>query len=56
MRLNLAINYSGRNELVDAVNTIIDEARIEGRLDSLVVDEALIGAVLLRPACPNRIC
>src|SRR5271165_2776157 len=32
MRLNLAINYSARNELVDAVNAIVDEARIEGRL------------------------
>src|SRR5579862_3652078 len=40
MRLNLAINYSARNELVDAMNTIIDEARIEGRLSSLVVDES----------------
>src|SRR5947209_12555353 len=33
MRLNLAINYSARHELVDAVNAIVDEARIEGRLD-----------------------
>src|SRR5580658_10766876 len=30
MRLNLAINYSARVELVDAVNAIVDEARIEG--------------------------
>jgi undecaprenyl diphosphate synthase len=42
MRLNLAINYSARNELVDAVNAIIDEARIEGRLSELVVDEKMI--------------
>ncbi len=44
MRLNLAINYSGRTELVDAVNAILDNARLEGNLDSLeVTEEALSG-------------
>jgi len=42
MRLNLAINYSGRAELVDAVNAILQTARNEGRLGSLHVDEDLI--------------
>src|SRR5580704_18201816 len=32
MRLNVAINYSGRAELVDAVNAIVEDARLEGRL------------------------
>ncbi len=42
MRLNLAINYSARVELMDAVNALIDEARLSGRLSSLVVDEKMI--------------
>ncbi len=44
MRLNLAINYGGRTELVDAVNSILDNARVEGNLDSLeVTEEAIAG-------------
>jgi undecaprenyl diphosphate synthase len=39
MRLNLAINYGGRTELVDAVNAIIENARAEGNLDALEVTE-----------------
>jgi undecaprenyl diphosphate synthase len=53
MRLNLAINYSARNELVDAVNTIIDEARIEGRLSELVVDEGMIERRLSTAGLPD---
>ena len=39
MRLNLAINYGGRAELVDAINAAVDEARRAGTLDSLRFDE-----------------
>ena len=39
MRLNLAINYGGRTELVDAVNSMLDNARLEGNLDSLEITE-----------------
>jgi undecaprenyl diphosphate synthase len=46
MRLNLAINYGGRTELVDAVNAIIDNARLEGNLDSLDINEDAIAAHL----------
>jgi undecaprenyl diphosphate synthase len=46
MRLNLAINYGGRTELVDAVNAMIDGARLEGTLDSLEVNEETISACL----------
>jgi len=53
MRLNLAINYSARNELVDAVNALIDEARIEDRLDSLVVDERMISSRLCTASLPE---
>jgi undecaprenyl diphosphate synthase len=53
MRLNLAINYSARNELVDAVNSLIDEARIEGRLSTLVVDEQMISRRLYTSDLPE---
>lgn len=46
MRLNLAINYGGRTELVDAVNAMIDSARIDGTLDSLEVTEETVSAYL----------
>ena len=53
MRLNLAINYSGRAELVDAVNAILDTARIEGRLSSLRLDEETISANLYTSSLPD---
>src|ERR1700691_579791 len=53
MRLNLAINYSARVELVDAVNALIDEARIEGRLSSLVIDEKMISRRLYTAGLPE---
>jgi undecaprenyl diphosphate synthase len=46
MILNLAINYGGRTEIVDAVNRLIAEAREDGTLDRLVVDEAAIESKL----------
>ncbi|HXE12174.1 MAG TPA: isoprenyl transferase [Bryobacteraceae bacterium] len=46
MRLNLAINYGGRTELVDAVNAMIDNARLDGTLDSLEVTEKAISSHL----------
>jgi undecaprenyl diphosphate synthase len=46
MRLNLAINYGGRTELVDAVNALIDGARVDGTLDSLEVTEKTIASHL----------
>jgi undecaprenyl diphosphate synthase len=53
MRLNLAINYSARHELVDAVNAIVDEARIDGRLSELVVDEEMISRRLYTAGLPE---
>jgi undecaprenyl diphosphate synthase len=44
MRLNLAINYSGRAELVDAINAIVEDARLEGRLRDLRIDEEAIAS------------
>ena len=42
MRLNLAINYGGRTELVDAVNAMLDNARLEGNIDVLEITEEAI--------------
>jgi undecaprenyl diphosphate synthase len=53
MRLNVAINYSGRAELVDALNTIIEDARAEGRLDDLRVDEQAIASRLYTAGLPD---
>ncbi|HTS50870.1 MAG TPA: isoprenyl transferase [Bryobacteraceae bacterium] len=53
MRLNLALNYSGRAELVDAVTAIIEEARLKKRLDSLHIDEQSIAARLYTAGLPD---
>ncbi len=53
MVLNLAINYSSRHEIVDAVNSIIDQARIEGKLDSLTIDEQAISRRLYTAELPE---
>jgi undecaprenyl diphosphate synthase len=42
MRLNLAINYGGRTELVDAMNAMLENARNEGNLDALEITEEAI--------------
>jgi undecaprenyl diphosphate synthase len=51
--VNLAINYGGRTEIVDAVNALIEQARIEHRLDSLRVDEESVGTQLYTADCPE---
>src|SRR5277367_6678160 len=44
--VNLAINYGGRAEIVDALNSILDMARMEGSLGSLKIDEEMIATNL----------
>lgn len=51
--VNLAINYGGRAEIVDAVNSIIEMARLDGRLASLKIDEDLIATSLYTASCPE---
>jgi undecaprenyl diphosphate synthase len=51
--VNLAINYSGRAEIVDAVNAILEMARIDGSIQSLKLDEELISANLYSSASPD---
>ena len=46
MRLNLAINYGGRTELIDAVNSILENARNEGNLNALEITESSIASHL----------
>ena len=53
MRLNVALNYSGRAELVDAINAALDDARLEGRLHDLRVDEESIAARLYTAGLPD---
>jgi undecaprenyl diphosphate synthase len=53
LRVNLAINYSGRSEIVDAVNSILETARTEGHLSSLRLDEAAISRHLYTSSSPD---
>ncbi len=51
--LNLAINYGGRSEIVDAVNSILQRASESGSLDSLVIDEDAISQNLYTSGQPE---
>jgi undecaprenyl pyrophosphate synthase len=51
--VNLAINYGGRAELVDAVNAILDKARSAGKLAGLRLDEEMISANLYTSRAPD---
>lgn len=53
MTLTLAINYSARVDLVDAVNSLIDDARIEGQLAHLSVTEDMITRRLSTTGLPE---
>jgi len=53
LMVNLAINYGGRAELVDAVNALLDKARIEGTLDHLQVKEEDIASKLYTANVPD---
>ena len=51
--VNLAINYGGRAEIVDAVNTILDMARLDGSIGRLRIDEDLIATSLYTASSPD---
>ncbi len=53
LRLNVAVNYSGRAEIADAVNAIVAEARSNGKLDKLEIDEEGISAHLTTAGLPD---
>jgi undecaprenyl diphosphate synthase len=51
--VNLAINYGGRAEIVDAVNAALDMARLDGSIGSLRMDEDLIATNLYTADSPD---
>ena len=53
MVLNIAINYGGRAEIVDAFNRILANARRAGNLDSLSIDEDTINSALYTAGLPE---
>jgi undecaprenyl diphosphate synthase len=53
LQVNLAINYGGRTELVDAMNALIEDARLEGSLDALHVTEEMIRSHLYTAKVPD---
>lgn len=53
LRLNLAINYSGKAEIVDAVNQLVSQAREAGTLESLRITEESLAANLYTAGLPD---
>ena len=53
LQVNLAINYGGRTELVDAMNALLDEARAERTLSDLRVTEEMIQSRLYTAGLPD---
>jgi undecaprenyl diphosphate synthase len=51
--VNLAINYGGRAEIVDAINSVLAMARLDGSIGTLKLDEELISTTLYTAACPD---
>ena len=51
--VNLAINYGGRAELVDAVNAILEAAQRDGTLSGLRLDEQMISRHLYTSHTPD---
>jgi undecaprenyl diphosphate synthase len=53
LQVNLAINYSGRAEIVDAANALVEEARRSGRIAELKIDEDAIQSRLYTSGLPD---
>ena len=53
LKVNLALNYSGRADIVDAVNRLIEEARAQGELGSLEVSERMLDRVVSTAGLPD---
>jgi undecaprenyl diphosphate synthase len=52
LRLNLAISYGGRTEILDAVQSIVEEAR-SGRIGPEDIDEGMFRSRLYAPDVPD---
>jgi undecaprenyl diphosphate synthase len=53
LQLNLAINYGGRAEIVDAVAALVEDARRGNLVGNVVIDEAAISARLYTAGMPD---
>jgi len=53
MVLTLALNYGARAELVDACQALLEEAKADGRLETLRVSEAALGRHLYTADLPE---
>ncbi|HWG36283.1 MAG TPA: isoprenyl transferase [Terriglobales bacterium] len=53
MVLTLALNYGARAELVDACQALVNQARLEGRLDQLRISETALGEHLYTARLPE---
>jgi undecaprenyl diphosphate synthase len=53
LAVNLAINYGGRAEIVDAINGIIEGARRDGSLGELNIDEDRVASALYTSHVPD---
>ena len=53
LRVNLAINYGGRAEIVDAMNAIVRDARSRGEFGALEIDEELVSSYLYTSHVPD---
>ena len=53
LQVNVALNYGGRAEIVDAVNALVEEARREGRLPDLHIDEEALCSRLYTAGLPD---
>ncbi len=53
LRVNLALNYGGRAEIVDAVNAMLDEARSDGSMGTLRITEENIAERLYTSDLPD---
>lgn len=52
LNLNLAINYGGRAELVDAARELAERAQ-RGELDPAAIDEEMLAGALYQPGMPD---
>ena len=52
LQFNIALNYGGRAEIIDAVKRLCAEVR-DGRLDPEAIDEALLGSRLYTAGQPD---
>ncbi len=53
LKVNLALNYSGRSDIIDGVNRLIEEARAQGELGSLEISEAMLEGAVSTAGLPD---